>query len=58
MSSSFEEDIKSLAVRWSECGGSHSDDLLEEIFGSLVDHFPGWTPESKDAQHYINYVKK
>ncbi len=58
MAHSFENDIKNLAIRWSESGGSHSDDLLEELFDSLVYHFPDWNPESKDAQSYINYAKK
>lgn len=57
MSKSFEQEMKNLAVRWAEGPASHSEDLLEEIFDSLIEFFPDWRPESKDAQSYINYRK-
>jgi hypothetical protein len=58
MADSFEDDMKELAMRWANCGGSHSDDVVEEMFGVILRHFPNWSPDDEETQHYINFVKR
>lgn len=52
---SLEREIKSIALRWANTGGSHSDDLLEEILSALKSECI-WEPrnireESYDIDH-------
>lgn len=40
----FEDDFKFLVTRWNNSGGSHSDDLLEELIDLAAVHL-GWKPK-------------
>lgn len=55
--SAFEQDMKELAERWANCGGTHSDEVVYEIFSTILRHFPDWKPEDEETQSYIEYVK-
>jgi hypothetical protein len=58
MSQSFEDAMKDFAKSWANSGGSHSDDVVEGLFDILIEYFPNWSPDDKETQAYINFVKK
>jgi hypothetical protein len=48
---SIEKAIKIIALRWTNSGGSHSDDLLEDIRDALKEHCD-WVPRDIGKNSY------
>lgn len=53
----FEDAVKSFAGYWANAGGTHSDEVVTDLFDLILAHFPNWSSEDEATQHYIDYVK-
>lgn len=56
--SSFEQEMKKLAIDWANCVSSHSDDVVGDIYGIILQFFPDWNPDDEEAKERIRYYKE
>lgn len=54
----FEDAVKGFATDWANSGGTHSDEVVTELFSLLLEHFPEWAPNDKETKRYIEYTKR